>query len=173
MNNKTPSPRPSPTRGEGGAFRRTKCRGRRSWVGTGVWYFCPPYSSRAREPRFLGHRVRGALSFGSFLWVRKERTPPYGGGCAGKRRASGARLARLNGLAMGEPETCQGSSELLAQRTGRPRRVCPGLPSAAGKRSAGRRAQDLQARARRAKRRKPVSEQSPSGDTFMKSTQTP
>ncbi len=96
--------------------------------------------------------VCGRRPGGAFLWVRKERTPSYGSGCAGESQASGGRLAR---------------------RTGRPRRVCPGLPSAAGKPSAGRRAQDLQARARRAKRRKPVSAQSPSGDTFMKSTQTP
>jgi hypothetical protein len=27
-----------------------------------------------------GRRVRGALSFGSFLWARKERNPSYGGG---------------------------------------------------------------------------------------------
>jgi hypothetical protein len=47
---------------------------------------------------------------------------------------------------MGEPETCEGSSGPLARRTGRPRRVCPGLPSAAGKRSAGRRALGFDAR---------------------------
>ncbi len=102
-----------------------------------------PCADRLRRVRsegtrgVCGRRVRGALSFGSLLWVRKVRTPSYGGGCAGESQASGGRLAR---------------------RTGRPRRVCPGLPSAAGKRSAGRQAQDLQARARRAERRKPVRE---------------
>jgi hypothetical protein len=30
--------------------------------------------------RVCGRRVRGALSFGSLLWARKERRPSYGGG---------------------------------------------------------------------------------------------
>ncbi len=51
-----------------------------------------------------------------------------------------------SGLATGEPETCQGSSGPLARRTGRPRRVCPGLPSAARERSAGRRTPGFDAR---------------------------
>ncbi len=70
------------------------------------------------------------------------------------RECAAAGIVPLNGLAMGEPETCQGPGGALARRTGRPRRVCPGLPSAAGKRSAGRRAAGLQARARTAKRSK-------------------
>ncbi len=97
--------------------------------------FEPPYSSRVR--REGEEHARRGTSGVKRIKARVQWT-----------------LARLNGLAMGEPETCQGSSEPLARRTGRPRRVCPGLPSAAGKRSAGRQAQDLQARARRAKRSK-------------------
>ncbi len=97
--------------------------------------FEPPYSSR----------VRGAAAAQARRGTR-----------AVKRIKAKVQwtFARRNGLAMGEPETCQGSSEPLARRTGRPRRVCPGLPSAAGKRSAGRRSQGLQARARTGKRSK-------------------
>ncbi len=35
-----------------------------------------------------GRRVRGALSFGSLLWARKERNPSYGGGTPYENKSS-------------------------------------------------------------------------------------
>ncbi len=60
-----------------------------------------------------GRRVRGAFSFGSFLWARKERNPSYGGGTlvVDNRRLGDPKEEKLTSLA-GDQNTNAESLEL-------------------------------------------------------------
>ena len=108
----------------------------------------PSYSSRAR----------GAAE-------AQARPPPALPGERGGRIGARGGVKRIKAkVREGRAGKRQESSRRSRRRTGRSWRVCPGLPSAAGKRSAGRQAQDLQARVRTAKRSKPVNKQSPVSD---------
>ncbi len=67
---------------------------------------------RAREPRMgithAGRRVRGAFSFGSFLWARKVKEPVVRGWVSRQKASVRWTLGPANGLATdGEHRTCK------------------------------------------------------------------